>query len=107
MIRLGWTRSAINRFSNFPFDEEIRVPWNTCVESAADCLALKGFSVARTTFAPGVIVDVYDLHMEAGGDPADDVARDQGITQLVQSMTTYSAGRPIIVGGDFNLHTIT
>lgn len=98
---------GLNRFSNFPFDEEIRVPWNTCVESAADCLALKGFSIARTTFAPGVVVDVYDLHMEAGGDPADDVARDEGITQLVQAMTTYSAGRPIIVGGDFNLHTNT
>lgn len=98
---------GLNRFSNFPFGEEIRTPWATCVDSAADCLALKGFTVARTTIAPGVVVDVYDLHMEAGGDPADDVARDQGITQLVASMNGYSAGMPIIVGGDFNLHTNT
>lgn len=98
---------GLNRFANFPFDEEIRIPWATCVESAADCLATKGFSIARTTFAPGVVVDVYDLHMEAGGDPADDVARDEGITQLVAAMNGYSAGRPVIIGGDFNLHTNT
>ena len=96
---------GLNRFSNFPFAEEIRIPWSTCVDSAADCLAMKGFSIARTTFAPGVVVDVYDLHMEAGSDPADDVARDQGITQLVTAMNGYSAGHPVIIGGDFNLHT--
>jgi endonuclease/exonuclease/phosphatase family metal-dependent hydrolase len=98
---------GLNRFSNFPFGEEIRTPWATCVPSAADCLALKGFTVARTTLAPGVVVDIYDLHMEAGSDPEDDVARDQGITQLVESMNGYSAGMPVIVGGDFNLHTNT
>ncbi|MCW5893191.1 MAG: endonuclease/exonuclease/phosphatase family protein [bacterium] len=98
---------GLNRFSNFPFDEEIRIPWATCVESAADCLATKGFSIARTTFAPGVVVDVYNLHMEAGSDPADNVARNQGITQLVTAMNGYSAGRPVIIGGDFNLHTNT
>jgi hypothetical protein len=95
---------GLNRFSNFPFAEEMRIPWSTCVDSAADCLAMKGFSIARTTFAPGVVVDVYDLHMEAGSDPADDVARDQGITQLVTAMNGYSAGRSDH-RRDFNLHT--
>jgi len=35
--------------------------------------------------------------MEAGGDPEDDALRD--------AINTYSAGRAVIVGGDFNLHT--
>ena len=82
-----------------------RVPWARLRDSAADCLALKGFSVARTTFAPGVSVDVYDLHMEAGGEPEDDALRDEGVTQLATFIESYSAGQPVIVGGDFNLHT--
>ena len=83
----------------------MRVPWDDCWTSAADCLALKGFSVSRTTFAPGVSVDVYDLHMEAGSEPEDDALRDQGVTQLATFIESFSAGRPVIVGGDFNLHT--
>lgn len=96
---------GLNRFSRFPFDDVLRTPWNDCHNSAADCLSLKGFSVARTTFAPGVTVDVYNLHMEAGGDPEDDALRDAGVTQLSIFMQDFSAGRPVIVGGDFNLHT--
>jgi endonuclease/exonuclease/phosphatase (EEP) superfamily protein YafD len=98
---------GLNRFSRHPFDALVRVPWSGCHESAADCLALKGFSMARTTFAPGVTVDVYNLHMEAGGDPEDDVLRDAGVTQLSEFIQAYSSGRAVIVGGDFNLHTDT
>jgi hypothetical protein len=96
---------GLNQFADFPFEETLRVSWNGCHESASDCLALKGFSMARTTLAPGVGVDVYDLHMEAGGDPEDDVLRDDGVTQLVEFIAQHSAGRPVIMGGDFNLHT--
>jgi hypothetical protein len=96
---------GLNQFADFPFDDVVRVRWSSCHASAADCLALKGFSMARTTLAPGVVVDVYDLHMEAGSDPEDDAARDAGVTQLVESLEGVSAGRPVIIGGDFNLHT--
>ena len=74
-------------FSRFPFTSVDHEPWATCWPSAADCAALKGYMVARTTVAPGVTIDVYTLHMEAGGDPQDDVARDQGVTQLASSST--------------------
>jgi hypothetical protein len=94
-------------FSQFPFTGVVHRAWTLCWTSAADCLALKGFMVARTTIAPGVTVDVYDLHMEAGGDPQDEAARDQDVTELAQFINTYSAGRAVIVGGDFNLHTDT
>lgn len=97
---------GLNMMARFPFDPNlIRTAWTSCYQSAADCLATKGFSVARTTLAPGVEVDIYDLHMEAGSAPEDEVLRDAGITQVVTSMQTYSAGRAVIIGGDFNLHT--
>jgi endonuclease/exonuclease/phosphatase family metal-dependent hydrolase len=96
---------GINVFSRFPFTNVIHVPWAECVPSAADCLAMKGFMMARTTFAPGVTIDVYDLHNEAGGDPEDDVARANGMAQLAAFMAANSAGNAVIVGGDFNLHT--
>ena len=96
---------GLNRMARFPFTDVIRVPWNGCHTTAADCLAMKGFSIARTTFAPGVEIDVYNLHMEAGGAPEDDALRDAGVTQVRDAMNTISAGRAVIVGGDFNLHT--
>jgi hypothetical protein len=92
-------------FSRAPFTGVQHDPWDSCWETAADCLARKGFMVARTTFAPGVTIDVYTLHLEAGGDPEDEVVREQNVTELVALINTYSAGRPLIVGGDFNLHT--
>lgn len=96
---------GLNAFSRFPFTHLNRQMWTDCWESAADCLSQKGFMVIRTTVAPGVTIDVYDLHMEAGGDPEDDALRDAAVTQLAAYVNTFSAGRPIIVGGDFNLHT--
>lgn len=96
---------GLNRMSRFPFTEVVRQRWNQCHPSSADCLALKGFSMARTTLAPGVEVDVYNLHMEAGGDPEDDAIRDQSVSQLRDFMSAFSPGRAVIVGGDFNLHT--
>jgi hypothetical protein len=98
---------GLNRFSDLPFDDVIRVPWEDCVETASDCLAFKGFSMARTELADAVSVDVYNLHMEAGGSAEDEAARAAGITQLVDFMQDMSEGRAVIVGGDFNLHTDT
>lgn len=95
---------GLNRFSRFPMDPVRREPWQGCWDTAADCLALKGFSMARTTFAPGIVVDVYNLHMEAGGAPEDEALRDAAVTQVLDFMALHSAGRPVIVAGDFNLH---
>jgi hypothetical protein len=96
---------GLNMFSQFPFEETIRVAWNGCDDSAADCLALKGFSMARTTLAEGVVIDVYNLHMEAGGNAHDEELREEGVTQIVEFMRANSAGNAVIMGGDFNLHT--
>ena len=40
--------------------------FDTSDGGAADCISQKGFSVAVTEPAPGVFIDVYDLHGEAG-----------------------------------------
>jgi hypothetical protein len=97
---------GLNQFAQFPFDPDlVREMWTNCHASAADCLSLKGFSMSRVSLARGVTVDVYNLHGEAGGDPEDDQLRDDGVTQLADFIVAHSAGRALIVGGDFNLHT--
>lgn len=96
---------GLNRFSRFPFDPVTRVAWDGCDITSADCLAFKGFSYARTRIADGVEIDVYNLHKEAGGSENDERLRGEGIGQILDVMTTFSAGRAILIGGDFNLHT--
>jgi len=99
---------GLNRFSQFPFDPATRAAWEGCfgeLDNGADCLAQKGFSVARTTLATGVTLDIYNLHMEAGNGPEDEQVRDDGVTQLSDFLNAFSAGEAIIVGGDFNLHS--
>jgi hypothetical protein len=96
--------------SRFPFTGERRVPWEGCFggvtgPGAADCLAMKGFLVVRMELAPGVEVDVYDLHGEAGGNPEDQALQADDYAQLASFIAEHSAGRAVIVAGDTNLHT--
>ena len=96
---------GLNRFSRFPFEPVMREMWSDCDISSADCLSQKGFSYARTEIAPGVEIDIYNLHMEAGGTENDERLRGEGIQQVLDAMKRYSEGRAIVIGGDFNLHT--
>jgi hypothetical protein len=103
---------GLNRMSRFPFGELTRVMWDNCFGGAdttdggaADCLSQKGFSVATTTIAPGVEIDVYNLHGEAGNTPLDQQFRAADFEQLAEFIAVRSAGRAVIVGGDFNLNT--
>jgi hypothetical protein len=91
--------------SRFPFDEFRRVPWESCAAAAADCLAMKGFGMARVELGEGAVVDVYTLHAEAGGEQADNEARAAGFELLAAYIEQNSAGHAIILGGDTNLHT--
>ena len=97
---------GLNRFSVFPMGPLHRLQWPGCsgdFDCASDCLATKGFSFGRVALAPGVTVDVYNLHGEAGGCPADVTVRLLGYTRLVEFIETWSVGRPVLVAGDFNL----
>jgi hypothetical protein len=103
---------GLNRMSRFPFGGITRQMWVDCFGGAdtsdggaADCLSQKGFSVARTEIASGIQIDVYNLHGEAGGTPLDEQFRGDDYEQLTAFMQQHSAGRAVILGGDFNLHT--
>lgn len=93
--------------SRFPLRDEVRVPWTHCrglVDSASDCLAMKGFMVATVELTTGVEVDVYTLHAEAGSDPEDNVLQEEQFAQLAAFIDEHSVDRAIILGGDTNLH---
>ena len=94
---------GLNRFSQFPFGPVIRQAWAGCDNNSADCLALKGFSVARTELARGVCVDIYNLHGEAGNGEGDRALKVINTRDLVAFIGVFSAGRAVIIGGDFNL----
>ncbi|MCR9160695.1 MAG: hypothetical protein NXI35_08445 [bacterium] len=97
---------GLNRFSQFPFEPVERTPWPGCngqTDCSSDCLATKGWSFARTTLAPGVEVDIYNLHMEAGGCPEDIEIREESAVQLVAALSDQSAGRAVVMAGDYNL----
>ena len=106
----AFVSDGLNRMSRFPFGELTRVMWDGCFGGidtsdggAGDCLSQKGFSVATTTLAPGVEVDVYNLPGEAGGTAEDERLSRLDYEQLAAFMVTHSAGKAVIVGGDFNL----
>lgn len=99
---------GLGLLSRFPFDEFRRIAWETCygiADGASDCLAMKGFGMARIELEPGVVVDVYNLHAEAGGGPEDNLSRAAGFDELAAYIQQHSTGNAIILGGDTNLHT--
>jgi hypothetical protein len=103
---------GLNEFSNFEFRDLTRTPWDGCFGAlgasdggASDCGAMKGFSVAVHVFAPGIEVDVYDLHGEAGSTTTDQQLQEAGYRQLAAFINDFSRDHAVILGGDTNLHT--
>lgn len=100
--------------SRLPFDpaHTDRIAWAGCFGGfdtsdggAGDCLAMKGFSRTKLFLASGISVDLYTLHAEAGGTTTDQALQVDDYDQLADYIEAHSAGRPIILGGDTNLHT--
>jgi endonuclease/exonuclease/phosphatase family metal-dependent hydrolase len=97
---------GLNQFSRFSIGWTQRVRWSQCngyFGQASDCLADKGFSFTVMTLAPGVQVDVYNLHAEAGGTANDVRARRANFEQLRDFIQHRSAGKAVLVAGDTNL----
>jgi hypothetical protein len=105
---LKFVNDGLNRFSQFPWITFERVQWVTCFgdasTGASDCLAEKGFSMARTVLGEGVTVDIYNHHADAGGGAEDIAARTEGFDQLAKHIVQHSSGRVVLVAGDTNLH---
>jgi endonuclease/exonuclease/phosphatase family metal-dependent hydrolase len=97
---------GLNRFSKFPFTELYRKAWETCSnDKGNDCLAAKGFTLAKTEIAPGVFIDIYNLHLDSGGSPNDTEARRSQVAQLLKAISIHSLGNAVIIAGDLNLNT--
>jgi endonuclease/exonuclease/phosphatase family metal-dependent hydrolase len=102
--------------SRYPIRDAERRAWKGCFGGldtsdggAGDCLAMKGFAVATMTLADTpdgpVEVDVYTLHVEAGGTAEDQRLQAADLDQLAAFIDEHSAGRAVILAGDTNLHT--
>jgi len=101
--------SGLAAFMRFNIIEVFNEHYSTCngtFDAASDCLASKGFQVLRIELAPGLELDFYNTHLEAGGSAADDEARSPQIDQLITSLIGRSLGRAVIFTGDFNLHRV-
>jgi hypothetical protein len=97
---------GLNRFSKLPFIDHLREVWEAChgiVDAGNDCLTPKGFDVATHELGRGAVVDVYNLHMDAGPTVEDEEARRRQVDQLARTIRTRSRGRAVIVAGDTNL----
>lgn len=71
--------------------------------AGSDGLASKGFQLVRVALAPGVELDVYNSHLDAGGAEGDQVARAEQVAHLTRAMRERSAGRAVVFLGDTNL----
>ncbi len=97
---------GLNRFSKFPFGKLYRKAWETCSnERGNDCLAAKGFTLAKMEIAPMVFIDSYNLHLYSGGSPNDTEARRSQVAQLLKAISSHSFGNAVIIAGDLNLNT--
>ena len=93
---------GLNTVADHQFAEFSRTKWSSCYPDNGDCFTPKGFSVMRLTLAPGVYVDYYNLHLNAGTSSNDETARQNEWQQLTAFMKTYSADEAVIVSGDTN-----
>lgn len=96
---------GMNQFSFSPYTDFMRVKWNDCYgvfDSGTDCLTPKGFSLSRHFLDDGAIVDVYNLHADAGSDTNSLAARGKNLLQLLAFIEANSQGHAVIVAGDTN-----
>ncbi len=92
--------SGLNTFSDFPIQDILSQPWLNCL--GFDCFTPKGFRHTQIDIAPGVTVDVYNVHANAGGSAESITTRRSNIAQLSTYIKTHSEGKAVLVLGDFN-----
>jgi len=71
-----------------------------------DCWARKGFLRVRLHTPGGGEIDVYNTHLEAGPGERSVAVRSSQLDELAEAVERLSAGRAVIVAGDFNLALI-
>jgi len=96
---------GMNFMSKYPFCDFDRVTWNKrygLIDSGSDQLTPKGFMYAQYKIEPGVYIDVYTLHTDAGDDSGSYEARRDNISQIASYINANSSGNAVIVLGDTN-----
>jgi endonuclease/exonuclease/phosphatase family metal-dependent hydrolase len=86
--------------------EPIATPYGVCngwVSAANDCFGNKGYLHVRLALPDGSELDVWNTHLDAGPGDADRAARARQLAMLADAIESQSGGRPLLVGGDFNL----
>jgi endonuclease/exonuclease/phosphatase family metal-dependent hydrolase len=97
---------GLSVFSRLPFTSFERVAWSAChgtLSHGSDCLTPKGFTVSVFEVAPGVTIDLYNLHMDSGHSRGDVAARSSQAAQLLAHIREHAKGRPVVVAGDTNM----
>ncbi|HEY8499061.1 MAG TPA: jacalin-like lectin [Clostridia bacterium] len=96
---------GMNFISQIPFADVKRITWNErygFFDSGSDMLTPKGFMYCQAVLEPGVYVDIYTLHTDAGSGSRDYQARRSNIIQIADYIKTHSQGHAVIVLGDTN-----
>jgi len=91
---------GLNVFSRFPLGDVERVPWTECGNDAGDCLSLKGYADTGVELDDGVSLEVFTVHLDAGGDDA--AVRGANLDQLAARLEQVEGA--VIIGGDWNLN---
>ena len=97
---------GLNIFSTHKLYNIDRVKWDCefgSLSGSMDALSNKGFIYALMEIAPGVYINVINVHMDAGYDVLSVKARASNFRQLAQYINErLNDGRALIVQGDFN-----
>jgi endonuclease/exonuclease/phosphatase family metal-dependent hydrolase len=72
------------------------------VDRSYDCWATKGVLLMRLRLENGAEIDVYNLHLDAGQSSSAMKVREDQLAELIAFIGRESAGRAVIVAGDFN-----
>ncbi len=99
-------KSGLSSLSVVPIERTYSQQWYKChglSNDGRDCLTPKGFTVAEYEVMPGVWIDIYNLHLDAGDSPADTSAREAQIEQFIALLKLRSPYKAVIVAGDTNL----
>jgi endonuclease/exonuclease/phosphatase (EEP) superfamily protein YafD len=92
--------------SRIPVESTSRATWEKCngvTTDLNDCLTPKGFQKATLRLPGQQLLDIYNLHADAGGSAGDQNARSEQMRQLARAINETSQGRAVLVGGDFNM----
>lgn len=107
---LSLMHDGLSTFSSFPLSATRRQRWTQCngfVDHACDCLADKGFSYTQLEVSPGLTIDAYNVHADAGDDPSDIETRRKNFAELELFILNRSRGQAVIVAGDTNLSVMS